>query len=85
MKKLILILPFFLSGCLYIKRDIGLTTYSYDKCKEYYDANGEYHKDCYDTEGRVLQENIAHTKRSIEKNTKCIIKKTKELFGYDKK
>jgi len=46
MIRLILVLPLLFTGCLYINKDVGLTTYQYEKCKEYYDANGTYHKDC---------------------------------------
>jgi len=48
MKNLIFILsiPLFVNGCLYINHDVGLTTYEYDKCSEYFDENGDYHKDC---------------------------------------
>ena len=43
--KTLLILPLLLTGC-YVKRDIGMTNYLYDKCEEYYDASGTYHKVC---------------------------------------
>ncbi|MBL0686924.1 MAG: hypothetical protein JJV95_05625 [Sulfurospirillum sp.] len=46
MKKiLILILPFFLNGCLYFN-DRGLDNRYYNDCKEYYDGMGIYHKEC---------------------------------------
>ena len=73
MKRLVLILPFFLSGCLYINRDVGLTTYQYDKCKEYYDGDGIYHKDCPISATTTASQ-------EIKKVSKCIAKKTKGLF-----
>ena len=71
MRKLILILPLFLSGCLYINHDIGLTTYQYDKCEEYYDANGTYHKDCpysvFDKAGSVTKDSFIMIRESVKK------------------
>jgi len=44
-KLLILILPFLLSGCVYVN-DRGIDTRYYNDCKEYYDSMGVYHKSC---------------------------------------
>ena len=44
-KLLILILPFLLSGCVYVN-DRGIDTHYYNDCKEYYDSMGVYHKAC---------------------------------------
>ena len=49
MNKLIFLIPLLFNGCLYINQDVGLTTYQYDKCVEYYDEKGTYHKDCPDS------------------------------------
>ncbi|MCR4941241.1 MAG: hypothetical protein K5978_00425 [Campylobacter sp.] len=35
----------FLSGCLFVN-ERGISTRYYNDCKEYYDANGTYHKGC---------------------------------------
>jgi len=68
MRKLILIFPLLLSGCLYVKQDIGLTTYQYDSCKEYYDENGTYHKECHDGNVEVLLNSVIdETKKYVEK------------------
>ncbi len=46
MKKiLILILPFLLTGCLYVNNR-GIDNRYYNDCKEYYDSMGIYHKTC---------------------------------------
>ena len=45
MKVLILIIPFLLQGCLFFN-DRGISTKYYSECKEYYDAQGFYHKEC---------------------------------------
>jgi hypothetical protein len=42
---LILILPLFFSGCIYVN-DRGIDTHYYNGCKEYYDSMGVYHKTC---------------------------------------
>lgn len=42
---IILILAFFLSGCLYVN-DRGIDTRYYNKCIEYYDSMGIYHNKC---------------------------------------
>jgi len=42
---IILILPFFLSGCLYFN-DRGISNEYYNDCREYYDSMGIYHKEC---------------------------------------
>ena len=73
MKSLIIIIPFFLSSCFYIKQGVGLTTYQYDKCKEYYDANGVYHKDC-------PKSLIQKSSEEVVKVSKCIAKKSKDFF-----
>jgi len=70
---LVLILPFFLSGCLYINNGVGLTTFQYDKCREYYDADGIYHKDCPTSTSVTASKNI-------KKISNCIAKKSKGLF-----
>ncbi len=44
-KLLILILPFLLTGCLYVN-ERGIDTHYYNNCKEYYDSMGIYHKTC---------------------------------------
>ncbi len=71
MRNLILILPLFLSGCLYINRDVGLTTYQYDKCEEYYDADGVYHKDCpytvFDKAGNIAKDSFVMIRESVKK------------------
>ena len=41
----IIILPFLFTGCLYFN-DTGISTHMYDNCKEYYDACGNYRKEC---------------------------------------
>ena len=73
MKKVILIISFFLSGCFYINDGVGLTTYQYDKCKEYYDADGDYHKEC-------PKSIIKKSTQEIKNVAKCISKKSKEFF-----
>ena len=35
---------FMISGCYY--NDTGVSTKIYDNCKEYYDENGKYQKEC---------------------------------------
>ncbi|WP_169763925.1 hypothetical protein [Campylobacter mucosalis] len=35
----------FFSGCLFLN-DRGISTQYYNDCKEYYDANGTYQRDC---------------------------------------
>ena len=46
MKYLLLItLTFFLNGCFYFN-DTGVSTRLYSDCKEYYNADGEYVKEC---------------------------------------
>jgi len=80
MKRLILLsgILFFMNGCLYINRDVGLTTYQYEKCVEYYDENGTYHKDCPDSLLKKSKDGFVET-------TKGIVKKSKELFSGVKK
>jgi len=73
MKKLILILPIFLSGCLYINNGVGLTTFQYDRCKEYYDGSGKYHNEC-------PKSVIEKSADSVKKVTKCVAKKTENFF-----
>ena len=80
MKKLILILPIFLSGCLYINNGVGLTTFQYDRCKEYYDGSGKYHHECPKS---VIEKSGDAVEKGVEKAgkvTKCIAKKTKDFF-----
>ena len=77
---LVLILPFFLSGCLYINNGVGLTTFQYDKCKEYYDADGIYHKDCPTSATAVASKNIKKISKEVAEVSKSISKKSKELF-----
>jgi|GEM_PF-429952 len=49
MKKSIIILQliilFFMSGCLY-PNETGVSKWHYNKCDEYYDVAGRYHKEC---------------------------------------
>ncbi|OQX74874.1 MAG: hypothetical protein B6D59_01010 [Campylobacteraceae bacterium 4484_4] len=45
MKWMLLIIPFFFSGCLYFN-DRGVSTHLYNKCHESYDARGDYHEEC---------------------------------------
>ena len=46
MKKiLVLIIPFFFQGCIFFN-DRGIDTRYYNRCHEYYDAQGFYHKEC---------------------------------------
>lgn len=33
------------NGCIYLN-ERGISTQYYNDCKEYYDAAGQYHKDC---------------------------------------
>ncbi len=42
---LVLFVVLFFSGCLYFG-DKGVSTRLYNDCKEYYDANGDYVKEC---------------------------------------
>jgi hypothetical protein len=68
MKKiLILILPFLLSGCLYVN-DRGIDTHYYNDCKEYYDAMGEYHKSC--DENLVEFQDIKDATKKVYKTIK---------------
>lgn len=80
MKRLILILPLLLSGCLYVNNGVGLTTFQYDRCKEYYDGNGKYHNECpksaIDKSGELLDKGT----KKVAKVTKCVAKNTKEFF-----
>ncbi len=45
MPVLIAIIPLFFTGCLYFN-DRGVSTHLYNRCHEYYDAYGIYHKEC---------------------------------------
>ncbi len=45
MKILVLIIPFLFTGCLFFN-ERGVDIKYYNKCKEYYDAQGFYHKEC---------------------------------------
>lgn len=49
MKILFLILQlfilFFFSGCLY-PNETGVSKWHYNRCEEYYDIAGQYHKEC---------------------------------------
>ena len=73
----ILFLSLFINGCLYVKRDIGLTTYQYDKCEEYYDENGTYHKECKDSDIKILLENfLKRFKKSDKKEVRSDISKS---------
>jgi len=75
MKRLILLsgILFFINGCLYINQDVGLTTYQYDKCVEYYDENGNYYKDCPDSIIKKSADTVVDT-------TKSVVYKTKEFM-----
>jgi hypothetical protein len=42
---IILIVLLLFEGCLYFS-DTGVSTKYYNKCKEYYDADGNYVKEC---------------------------------------
>lgn len=42
---LILIIPFLFNGCLFVN-ERGISTKLYNKCCEYYDSMGYYHKEC---------------------------------------
>ncbi|WP_443082177.1 hypothetical protein [Sulfurospirillum sp. 1612] len=42
---LMIIIPLFLSGCLYVN-DRGISNNYYNDCHEYYDGMGIYHKKC---------------------------------------
>ena len=69
MKKiLILILPFLLSGCLYVN-DRGIDTRYYNDCKEYYDAMGGYHKICDDNliEYKDIENGVKNMADEIQK------------------
>ena len=80
MKYLIFILPLLLNGCLYINRDVGPTTYQYDKCEEYYDANGNYHKDCPYTLYKNVTDCIECSKIKYFGKQKCSCKKCLEKY-----
>lgn len=83
-----LILPFFLSGCVYLN-DRGLSINRYDDCKEVYDSMGYYHKECPDV---VLEYKEAKelTEKAIEKIDYFELLKDKkqedeiidEFYGY---
>jgi hypothetical protein len=68
-KLLILILPFLLSGCLYVN-ERGIDTRYYNECKEYYDSMGIWHKSC--------DKNLLEF-QDIKDGTKKGYKKTKEF------
>lgn len=80
MKRLVFILPIFLSGCFYINNGVGLTTFEYDKCREYYDGNGKYHNECpksaIDKGGELLESGS----EKVGKVASCVAKKSKEFF-----
>ena len=85
MKYLIFVLPIFflLNGCIYINQDVGPTTYKYDKCKEYYDANGTYHKDCPYTLYQNINDCIKCVKIKYFGKNKCSCKEC--LKKYESK
>jgi hypothetical protein len=41
----LLTLPILFTGCIYFN-DTGISTHLYDNCQEYYDACGNYHREC---------------------------------------
>lgn len=72
MKYFILILLIFLNGCLYVN-ERGVSTYLYDKCDEYYDANGTYHSDCDEVASSKVIGGIKDVSSSVIDSTKSLI------------
>jgi len=72
MKYFILILLIFLNGCLYVN-ERGVSTYLYDKCEEYYDANGTYHKDCDDTLSQSITKEVKNISSIVVNSTKSLV------------
>jgi hypothetical protein len=57
-------IPIF-NSCLYIN-EVGLTTNLYDKCYEYYDSNGSYHKECDETLKESVVRNVKDIVNTLE-------------------
>jgi len=72
MKYFILILLIFLNGCLYVN-ERGVSTYLYDKCDEYYDANGRYYRDCEDTLSQSAIKIVGSISSSVVGGTKSLV------------
>jgi len=82
MKRLSLVLPIVFTGCIYINQGVGVTTYEYDKCQEYYDASGVYHRDCpksvFQKAGDFAKDSFIMIKESIKTLAGGKVQKTKK-------
>jgi len=87
MSRLLFVLPLFFGGCLYINQDIGVTTYQYEKCIEYYDENGTYYKECpqpaTDKSVKVLKKASNSVVETVKDLGSAIETNLKEIFFSD--
>ncbi|MDQ7044870.1 MAG: hypothetical protein Q9M32_03030 [Sulfurimonas sp.] len=75
-KIILLTTTLFFTGCL---NKHGVSAQYYSGCKEYYDLQGYYHKECGEDDIITYEEAETKTKRSIAK----IKNKIKKTFGQE--